>query len=169
MRDLVFWTFLGLVFLVYEFLAFIWPSFPELDPFLPLFLGGIFWRLKPISFWGAVLGYGLVVDLFSAKIPGPTVFSYFIALLIFLQFEKKLALKGFWPAMLSLIIVVTLCETLRLFVFPLLFEMRLPEPVFYFVGRVVFSTLLWGLLCWSFCRVSFVRHVFEEPKASRAG
>ncbi|NPA49839.1 MAG: hypothetical protein GXO20_07630 [Thermodesulfobacteria bacterium] len=166
MREAIFLGVLGGIFFVYQLLSFLWQTFLPFDPFFPVLLGGLFWRLRPPVFWGAVVCCGLLLDLFSSKLAGPSVLSYLISLVIFLQFEKKLALQGFFPALVSLIATVTICETLRLLVFPALFEVALPEPAFYFVGKITLATLLWSFLCWSFCQISFVRHVFEISKAS---
>lgn len=168
MREAIFLGLVGAIFLVYEFLVFLWHSLPAFDPFFPLLLSGFFWRLRPAAFWGAVVTCGLLVDLFSSKFPGPTVLAYIVALLIFRELKKRLALRGFFPALLSLILAISLCEILRLAVFPALFEINLPEPAFYFVGKITIFTLGWGFLCWLFCQLSLVRHVFELSKHHRA-
>ncbi len=168
MKEAAFLGLLGGIFIFYQALAFLWQTLPAFDPFFPILLGGLFWRLKAPVFWGLVVVCGLLVDLFSSKISGPSVLSYLVSLILFLQFEKKLALKGFFPALISLVVTVTICEILRLFFFPAVFEIRLPEPAFYFVGKIIFTTLLWSFLCWSFCQISFMRHVFEIPKSPRS-
>lgn len=159
-KDLVFFFFLFLVFWAYEFFSFLGVSL-AFDPFFPFLLGGIFWRLHLPFFVCAVFFFGLLADVFSFGLPGPSVISYFLSLFVFYQFERRLALRGFFPALLSLVTVVIFCEVLRLFLLPLIFELPLPKPSFYFVGKFVVGTLLWGLLGWLFCQVSFIRDVLE--------
>ncbi len=160
MKNLVFGALLFLIFWFYEWLSFLGFALP-FDPFFPLLLGGLFWRLKPAVYFLAVFLGGLLIDVFSFRMPGFTVLAYFISLVLFYQFERKLALRGFFPALISLVVTILFCEFLRLWFLPLLFELPLPEPSFYFAGKIAFGTLFWGLICWIFCQFSFMRNVFQ--------
>ena len=159
-KDLIFGLSLFVIFWFYQWLSFLGPHF-SFDPFFPFLLGGMFWRLHLLLYLFLVLICGLVVDAFSSLVPGVTVIAYFVSLFIFYQFAKKLALKGFFPALISLIFTIVLCEILRLWFLPLVFELSLPVYSFYFVGKFCLFTLFWGFLCWSFCQVSFMKDVFQ--------
>ncbi|AEH45193.1 hypothetical protein Thein_1326 [Thermodesulfatator indicus DSM 15286] len=167
MRTFIFYiTILGLLWL-YQFFSFMGITIP-FDPFLPVLLGFYFWKIKPGYYWFGVFLTALFLDVFSSVVPGPTVFSYFLALFCFLQFYRKLALRGFLPAFLSLIVVVILGEGARLLLFPALFEVPLPEGYWLVILKYVFGTLIWGIFCWSFCQVSFVKNVFELSTHSKS-
>ncbi|WP_022853950.1 hypothetical protein [Thermodesulfatator atlanticus] len=167
MKLLTYAVTLAGIFWFYEFFAFLWKPLP-FDPFLPVLVGFYFWRLKPIYYWGGVFLTGLVVDAFSSTIPGPAVFAYLISLAIFLQFYRKLALRGFLPAFLSLIFVISFGVLARLLIFPALFEVPLPEKYLWDVLKYLIGTFIWGVCCWSFCQISFMRYVFELPTNSKS-
>ncbi|GEM_PF-2419737 len=165
MKELLFLLFLFLIFLIYQFCGALWHP-PALDPFFPFFLGGVFWRLNKIVLWGGAIFWGLVVDSFSFLAPGPSAISYPLALLVFLHLKLHLDMREFFPALLSLILSLFICELLRLYIIPHIFELPLPAVSFYYVGKIFVGTLLWGLLCWFLCQISTLRDIFEIPSSS---
>ncbi len=160
MRIITYHFLLFCVFCLYQFLAALLGP-PLFDPFFPILLGGLFWRLSFRHLALAVLIWGLVNDTFSFLVPGASVISYALALFLFFQLKRRLALTGFFPALLSLLVSISVCEFLRLFLLPVLLELSLPVPGFYFVGRILLGTLVWGFLCWLFCQFSVVRNILE--------
>ncbi|NPB08903.1 MAG: hypothetical protein GXO17_00990 [Thermodesulfobacteria bacterium] len=160
MRVLIYHLLLLLVFLFYQFLAAVF-SPPLFDPFFPLLLGGLFWRFPSWHLFLAVFFWGLVNDTFSFLVPGSSVIAYAFGLFLFWQLKRKLALRGFFPALVSLLISISVCELLRLWIIPVLLELPLPVPGFYFIGRLLLGTLTWGFLCWVFCQFSLVRNFLE--------
>ncbi|OAG26896.1 hypothetical protein [Thermodesulfatator autotrophicus] len=161
MKNLVFFVSLLGLFWCYQFFSFLGVSIP-FDPFLPVLLGFYFWRIKFNYYWLGVFITALLIDVFSSVVPGPTVFSYFLALFCFLQCYRKLALRGIGPAFFSLVIVVVIGEGARLLLFPALFEVPLPEKYGLIILKYILGTLIWGILCWTFCQISWVKNVFES-------
>ncbi len=160
MRIITYHLLLFGVFCLYQFLAALVAP-PVFDPFFPILLGGLFWGLSHRQMALAVLIWGLVSDTYSFLVPGASVISYALGLFLFLQLKRRLALTVFFPALLSLLVSISICELLRLFLIPVLLELSLPVPGFYFVGRILLGTLAWGFLCWLFCQFSMVRNFFE--------
>ena len=167
MRILTFQLLLFTVFLLYQTLAFAWKA-PAFDPFFPLFLGGLFWRLGKFPLFLSLIFWGSVLDAYSSLVPGPSVLAYLVSLFFFWQLKRRLALRGFFPALLSLVFSLSLCEWLRLYLWPRFFELSLPPLSFYFVGKIMIGTLVWGLFCWLFCQFSFMRDLFEIPASSES-
>lgn len=166
MREALFHLLILVVFCFYQLLGAIWES-PALDPFFPLLLGGVFAQVNKFSLWGGAIFWGLVVDSFSFLVPGPSAIAYTVSLLAFYQLKLHLDLRDFFPALLSLIASLFLCEVLRLYLIPKIFEISLPAVSFYYVGKIFFGTLLWGLVCWLLCQISLVRDFFEISSSSK--
>ncbi len=132
----------------------------SIDLILPTFLW--FTIFDSISFKSSIFIFlwAVVVDSFSSKLPGPTIFAYFISIYLVDQLRIHFDIESFLPYCLVLFFGILLGEILRLLVLPTIFDFPLPGDIMIHIFFTTIFSLMWSFILRSLSCYRIWRDIF---------